>query len=137
MSAYRETKTKITDQECLVKALESKGYKPEVLTGEGRQLVGIGGKVRPEKANVILSREQVGGASNEVGFQKLADGSFKAIISEYDLGRNFSQKKLSDLTQVYAEFKIKKIAKQQGLEFTGTSTNNGTRKITYRVSNQG
>lgn len=134
MSAYRQMNTKMTDKECLIKALESKGYKPEVVD-EGRQLVDYVGKVRPERAHIILNRKQVGGASNEVGFEKMANGTYRSTISQYDLGGNFSAKKLEDLAQVYGDLKVKKICRQQGLELTSSTTSGGKKILKYRVVN--
>ena len=73
----------MTDQGCLVAALEEQGYHPEVHEGEGKNLEGYHGDQRKEKAQIIVPRRQVGGASNDLGFAKDTNGKYQAIISEF------------------------------------------------------
>jgi hypothetical protein len=121
MSAYREQKTEITDGDCLVDALKELGCKPEVHE-EAVALEGYHGDKRKDKAEIVLPRNTVGSASNDIGFKKGADGKWQAIISDYDSNK-YNKKWMEKLCQTYATHKIKKIARQQDLEFQGTSTN--------------
>jgi hypothetical protein len=49
-------------------------------------LYGIQDKLRPETAEVIVRRQFVGGAANDIGFKRQASGNFAPIISEFDDG---------------------------------------------------
>ncbi len=147
MSAYREQKTKITDKDCLMKALEEKGFHPEYHE-QGKALVGFQGDYRlPDgnrhtkdenlamKAEVILRRKEVGSASNDIGFKKAADGTYQAIISDYD-STKYNEKWLNDVKDKYAQHKIKKIAKANNLQFVSSKINpDGTTKMIYRTVN--
>jgi hypothetical protein len=146
MSAYRERKTKLTDKDCLIKALEEKGFHPEYHE-TARPLVGIGGDYRTAdgkghttdvdkamKAEIVLTRKEVGGASNEIGFKKQEDGTYQAIISAFDSHR-YNDKWMKSLTDAYGTLKVKKIAKQQGLKYIGTRDDNGTTKLIYEQVN--
>lgn len=86
MSHYTLVETEFKDKECLVKALGKVGYSEvEIHDGEGKNLYGYRGDMRPEKANVIVRREHVGRAANDLGFVwNHGKRCFTAIISEYD-----------------------------------------------------
>jgi hypothetical protein len=116
MSKYHEYQTCFNDQDSLVEALVQKGFNPEVRETP-RQLIGIGGKKRPETAEVILSQAQVGQASNEIGFKKQEDGAFTAIISQFD-GRAgaFDGAWLKDLVGLATEARAMQTAKKLGLK---------------------
>ncbi|WP_234379987.1 LLM class flavin-dependent oxidoreductase [Streptomyces sp. CMB-StM0423] len=43
---------------------------------------------RPERAAVVIRRARIGPVSNDIGFARQPDGSFEAIISEYDRRRH-------------------------------------------------
>lgn len=118
MSSYNEIETQFSDQGCLVEALKELGYQPQV-TEKPANLEGYHGDKRTQTAEIIIPRRQVGGASNDVGFKKNADGTFTAIISDYDRSSNFGVKKQAELKKVYAEKMAIKQAKANGLKFVG------------------
>lgn len=50
-------------------------------------LYGYHGDQRAEKAHVVIRRSNTGvGSSNDIGFVREADGTYRPIISEYDQG---------------------------------------------------
>ena len=118
MSEYNEIQTEYADQDCLVDALKDMGFQPQV-SEKAQNLEGYHGDKRTQTAEIIIPRRQVGGASNDVGFKKDANGKFTAIISDYDKGGNFGTKKQQQLKQLYAEKVAMKQAKKNGLKFMG------------------
>jgi len=87
MSHFVNITTSIKDQKALIRALERIGFKNKIEVYNTSQcLYGYQGDVRPQKAHVILRRKYVGSSSNDIGFEKLANGKFVAHISEYDQG---------------------------------------------------
>jgi len=66
-----------------------------------KNLHGFQGDTRPDKANVIIRREHVGSASNDIGFILREDGSYEAIISDYDSSR-YNSNWLNKLQQRYS-----------------------------------
>lgn len=118
MSAYNEIQTQFSDQGCLVEALKEMGYHPQV-NEKAQNLEGFHGDKRQQTAEIIIPRKQVGGASNDVGFKKNADGTYTAIISDYDKGSCFGKKKQDQLKALYAEKHAIKQAKANGLKFMG------------------
>jgi hypothetical protein len=93
MSHYLDFKTKITDRDALVKALCHMKTSQGLLTvdkievhDKATNLYGYQGDKRNTVANVIIRRNNVGGAANDIGFVKNADGTYSSIISEYDSG---------------------------------------------------
>jgi hypothetical protein len=116
MSAYNEIETQFSDQGCLVEALQEMGYHPQV-SEKPQHLEGYHGDARTQTAEIIIPRKQVGGASNDVGFKKNADGTFTAIVSDYDRNSNFGLKKQAELKKLYAEKMAIKQGKANGLRF--------------------
>lgn len=85
MSHYLEIETNVCDQDALVRALGRVGFEGQVEVHETAQaLYGYRGDRRKQKAHVIVRREHVGSASNDIGFERMPSGKFKSHISEYD-----------------------------------------------------
>jgi hypothetical protein len=88
MSHYVDITLEIKDEKALVLALERLGFKGHVeIYKEAQHLYGYQGDVREQTAHVILRRKYVGNCSNDIGFEKLADGRYHAHISEFDSKR--------------------------------------------------
>ncbi len=98
----------IDDKDCLVKALEEMGYTP-VVSEEAKNLYGYQNDKREQKAHVIIPRKQVGGASNDVGFENV-EGKWKMHLSEYDQNaKTFDPNKLK---QFYSKHRVLKHVKK-------------------------
>lgn len=118
MSKYAEYSTKLTDCAHLVGALQDLGYTVEV-HDTPQVLYGYHGDARTQTANVIVRRQFVGEASNDVGFLKQPDGSYAAIISDYDQACTFNPARMGELKQTYTERRQMALAKQKGYVFQG------------------
>jgi hypothetical protein len=130
MSKYSEIKTQLKDKECIIDALKEKGFKPQSHEN-AVALTGYEGDRRSDKAEIIIPRSQVGHASNDIGFKRQDDGTYKAIISQYDGGR-YNQKWLDEISQSYAEKKTSKIARNKGLTLSKKHIlPNGNIKLIY------
>ena len=93
MSEYHIVTIDLNDRNKIIKALKEMKYKPLVYA-EPRRLKGWKGKVREQKAEIIIPREQVGQVSNDIGFE-LKDGKYILHISEYDeRAKTFDHKKM-------------------------------------------
>lgn len=137
MSAYTEQQTQITDADILKECLKEKGYgiveqheKPQPLVDyQGKQTKYL--DKTGDKAEIIIRRKHVGGAANDLGFKKLADGTYSAVISQYDKGKH-NDTWMTDLKKRYAEKKIQKVAKASGLTFLSRKENpDGSFKLQY------
>lgn len=84
------------------------GYKP-VVHKEAQKLEGYQGDKRKQKAHIIIPRKQVGGSSNDVGFEKTKKG-YTLHASEYDRAWRTGDK-IKALNLTYGENKIKKYVK--------------------------
>ena len=90
MSHYAEIKLKMSgDAEAIIRALLDIGAGRWVraqieVHAERQNLVGYQGDTRTQKAHIIIRRKFVGGAANDIGFEKKVDGSWVAHISDYD-----------------------------------------------------
>lgn len=118
MSKYVELETVLSDEKYLIESLTELGYTPEVAL-QGRSLVGYMGDVRQETANVILRRNQLDSASNDIGFARDASGIFRAIISDYDRSIGFDGAWLGKVTQAYKERQTMAVARAKGYVFKG------------------
>jgi hypothetical protein len=119
MSAYGQFETVMKDGRFLADALKSMGFVIEVHK-EPQTLLDYRGHKRPEKATIIIRRQHTGiGASNDIGFVKGPDGSYQAIISEYDQGAKFTASWLGQLKQGYRECQTIAKRRAQGYIFQG------------------
>lgn len=106
MSHFSEFTTNMNDEEALVGALEAMGFRGKIEKHQIAQpLYGYQGDVRPQKAHIIIRRKYVGSASNDIGFEKQADGTYKAHISDYDKNK-YNQKWLDTLQTKYTGTRI-------------------------------
>lgn len=101
MSHYTLLQTRIHDTRLLVESLADLGFGDVEVHDLPQPLVGWRGDLRQQRAEVIIRRKHVGQASNDIGFARRPDGSFEAIISEYDRDR-YDEAWLGQLSQRYA-----------------------------------
>lgn len=124
----------------LVKALESVfGAGTVEIHEEGTGLYGFQGDLRSTKSktssdyappcHVVVRRNNVGGASNDVGFRRNEAGTYDAYISDYDRGMNFGPAKLNKVKQEYTLSVTEKKLKQQGYTTKRVKKENGVVQI--------
>ena len=138
MSEYRKNKTNYKDRECLVKALNEQGYTNEMieLHEQPQQLYDYCGHATHyldadgDKAEIIVRRKYVGGAANDLGFKKEADGTYSAIVSAYDSSKH-NTKWMDGLKRAYGEAVIHKTAKRLNLKPYASKVVNGRKQIQY------
>lgn len=128
MSAYSEVKTEFKDGELLLEALTTMGFKPRNCIGKPEHLEGYHGDQRQQVADIIIPRAQVGEASNDIGFVKGPDGTYQAIISQYDSGR-YDSKWLNTVKANVADAGIQRTAKRMGMRAVSRKVSKG--KIEY------
>lgn len=133
MSAYNTLSTVMNNQNCLVKALRRQFTEVESF-GYPADLVDYVGKVRPQKAQVIVRRKYVGGAANDIGFVKNEKGNFDAIISDYDTHRH-GQSWLDSLAETYMEERATELMTENDCELAErTVSPSGHITLKYQVS---
>ena len=117
MSHYTRIQTKIVDRDALVLALADAGYEATV-HDESVPLRGFLGEGRDQRAHVVVPKGQVGWLSNDLGFERTADGTFRAWISDYDALKHDGTW-LAQLTQRYAYHATVQTLTQQSFEVVG------------------
>jgi hypothetical protein len=115
MSHFTSIKTRIADLEALTKALTDLGFKTIEVHTEAQNLYGYQGDQRSQRAEVIIRRKFVGSASNDIGFKRQTDGTFEAIISNYDRTK-YSRSWLEQLTHRYAYHVTRAKLQEQGFD---------------------
>ena len=116
MSKYRVIQAEFKSEPALRQALEDACGEFNIryeYHAEGASLYGFQGDLRPERAELIIRRQYVGNMANDLGFARQADGSYAAIISEFD-STSRGQKKLDYITQRYAYHAFVNEAEMQG-----------------------
>jgi hypothetical protein len=133
MSKYVQTTTVFTEQEHLVGALSDMGYSALVYaTNEPPEhLYGYHGDKRPETANIIVRRQQISSAANDIGFV-LRDGVYQAIISEFDSHRH-NKTWVGKLAQCYSERRTQAVAVARGYRFVSKEIIDGKVKLQFAV----
>lgn len=124
MSAYHTVKTLYKDPECLIAALGAQGYTEVEHHEIAQNLYGYHGDKRADTANIIVRRCYVGTAANDIGYKKLADGTYEQVISDFDKGKHNAQW-LNELKKHYTEKVCLKTAKKNGLTYLGRKVVNG------------
>ena len=139
MSEYLKVKTAIKADhlDCLVAALQDiqpawKG-KVERHPGQGAPLMTyLPQDQRGQRAQVIVRRTLLGGASNDLGFAVQPDGSVEAIIGDWDRGKGYDDAWLGRVTQAYAFRVTEKQAAKAGLTATKTVQPNGSWRVVLK-----
>ncbi len=104
------------DRECLVAALMKCGkWTAEQIEVHDTpvNLYGYQGDKRAQVANIVIRRKYVQAAANDIGFVKEEDGTYTAIISEYDSGK-YNKAWNDNLSQSYSVGVICKEAEAAG-----------------------
>jgi len=131
MSKYAEIETTIRSEKYLNEALLLLGYKPEIHQ-EPQPLEGYLGDRRAELAHVIIRRQQIGGSSNDVGFRRQPDGTYRAIVSEFD--KRTHPELLGLVSQRYAEVRTIAQAKNKGYKLASREqTADGKIRLVFGV----
>jgi len=132
MSEYHEVVLEVSDRDCIVDALKDLGFEPEVHE-EAVPLVGYQGDKRAQKAHIVLPKAQVGGASNDIGFEKV-NGKYVLRISSFDIGcKRFKEKEFVKNYKkhtVLKKIKRKRMFKKKSV----TTTKDGKIVIRLKVS---
>lgn len=127
MSKYLKIAVKFQSEAALVQALEDACTEFGITYEHHDQpqtLYDWHGEARPEKAEYIIRRRNVGGAANDMGFARQADGTFGAIISQYDSG-SYGQKKLDYISYRYQYHQVTEYAYANGFTVVETETPDG------------
>jgi len=130
MSKYTKQKSTYNDRDCLVAALNEMGYADVEIHDEAVNLIGYHADVRPERANVIVRRRYIGTAANDLGFVREADGTFSAIVSNYDSHKH-GAKWMTGLKKAYTEKRLIKHAAKNGLKYLGKEVKGGKVQIKW------
>ena len=134
-SEYHAQKTEYKNAECLVEALKEQ-YAEVEQHEVAQQLYDFCGRKTHyldkdgDKANIIVRRHIVGGAANDLGFRKTADGTFEAIVSNYDSHKH-DAKWFQNLKRSYVERVDMKTAAKNGLRFLGRKVVNGRIQLQF------
>ena len=112
MSHYVECRPRFKDRQALVDALLAVGFSREQieLHDEAVPLYGYRGDRREQRAHVVIRRQHVGPAANDVGWERLPDGTHRAWVSEYDGRHRFDAAMQNRIKQEYA---YSAVARQQ------------------------
>lgn len=136
MSEYHAQKTEYKDGAALVEALHEQGYKTVEVHEVAQQLFDYHGRKTTyldpmgDKANIIVRRHIVGGAANDLGFRKTADGTYEAIVSQFDSHKH-NAKWFQGLKRNYVEKVDMKTAAKNGLKFLGRKVVNGKVQLQF------
>lgn len=130
MSKYAEKQTEFKDGTLLVEALKALGFDTVEVHDKAQRLEGYQGDLRANTANIIVRRKYVGSASNDLGFKQNADGTYTAIISDYDSSR-YNRQWLTNLKTEYAKAGVMRQAARAGLRFTRQTGENGKIQLKF------
>lgn len=96
-----------TDRQLLVAALAALGY-ARVEEGDALPLYGYAGDRRAETAELVVRREHVGRASNDLGFAR-TPGGYTPVLSEFDQRTLHGGRFLVRLRTAYSERVVEEV----------------------------
>ena len=132
MSHFTTLSTQLTDADALRAALGDVGYPEVEVHAEEQPLYGYRGDRRRDRAHVIVRRRHVGELSNDIGFRHEQDGTFTAVISEYDRVVH-DEAWLGRLTARHAYHVTEKTLAAQGFQLVNETTEqDGTVRMVLR-----
>ncbi len=131
MSHYTVMKTQFVAVVALVKALADVGFTAVEVHAQPQPLLDWHGKPRPQTAEVIIRRQYIGKASNDIGFCRQPDETFQAIISEFDR-RRYSESWLASLARRYAYHATLATLVEQGFDLVGATEDQEQIHLTLR-----
>jgi len=99
-----------TDRKLLLAALGNLGY-GEVEEGEALPLFGYQGDQRPETAQIVVRRQHLGSASNDLGFTRTPQG-YIPLVSEYDQQTLQGGRFLVKLRTAYSEHVVEEVKRR-------------------------
>jgi Protein of unknown function (DUF1257) len=132
VSHYNNFNTQITDPKALTRALckcqSRNGYtftESMIENHEkGSNLYGYQNDRRQQTAHVIIRRNHVGSSSNDMGFVKQDDGTYQAIISDFD-SSHYNKQWLGHLQMHYNIEKTKMSLEAKGIKYVETKDDKG------------
>ena len=98
------------DRGLLLAALADLGYS-QVDEGESLSLFGYQGDRRPETAEIVVRRNYLGSASNDLGFARTA-GGYVPVVSEYDQRTLHGGQLLPKLRTAYNERVVEEVRRR-------------------------
>jgi hypothetical protein len=113
MSHFTTMRTKLIAKDHLLSALGDLGFTDVETHATPSRLFGYQGDARPELAEIIIRRKHISPASNDIGFSKSTDGTFQAIISEYDRSK-YSHSWMQKVQQRYVYHATKEALSNEG-----------------------
>ena len=134
MSHYSEVQIEFKDRAALVAALGRLGFKDKVeVYQEAKSLYGYQGDRREQQAHIIIRRQHVGLAANDIGFQRQSDGTYRAWVSEFDQRQNgYGDAWLGKLKQAYGVEKARAEAKKRGYRVSEQKLDDGRVRLVMR-----
>jgi hypothetical protein len=134
MSHYSEVQIEFKDRAALVAALGRLGFQGKLeVHQEAKYLYGYQGDRREQQAHIIIRRQHVGLAANDIGFQRQSDGTYRAWVSEFDQRQNgYSEAWMGKLKQAYGVEKARAEAKKRGYRVTEQKLDDGRVRLVMR-----
>jgi hypothetical protein len=130
MSKYNKQRSVYNDRDCLIEALRVMGYDEVEVHEDAVNLIGYRGDTRLERANVIVRRRYIDTAANDLGFVKEQDGTYSAIVSDYDSHKHGAAW-MTGLKKAYTEKRLIKHAASKGLKYLGKKAVNNKIQIQW------
>ena len=119
MSHYSEIALEIKSVDCLLEALQEllNIDKSKIEIHDTPQaLYDYRSTARPQTAHIIIRKEYVGSASNDMGVKRNDDGTYTLIVDEYSMSAHgYGAKWVNKLKQKYATKITLKALNAQGL----------------------
>ena len=132
MSKYMRIETVFKDEDTLRRALVDvcQSRRIQFETGQNLSLYGYRGRERAETSDYVIRRKFVGSAANDLGFARKADGTFEAVISQFD-SRTEGMRILNEIRQRYTRLQVEKLARARGMRVEEVKDTSGVIRLKF------
>jgi hypothetical protein len=137
MSKYSTNTTQFKDKELLLSALKEMGFDTVEVSDTAKQLYDWHGNptsytdASGDKAEIIIRRQHINSASNDMGFRKTVNGTYEAIISAYDRRIGYNDSWVGKLSAAYARQGLVKKMTAMGHKYGGSIQKNGKTQLIF------
>jgi hypothetical protein len=140
MSKFAEIKTEFRNEAALIAAMmeTTPKWTREMIEvhKEPQNLHGYTGDTRAESAHIIVRRQNVQEAGNDLGFERTPEGTYRAHISNFDRGHDgqgtYGEAWLKRLRQNYAYHAVRLQQEAAGRTVSREFMPNGRQRLMVR-----
>lgn len=132
MSKFTTIEVVFKDKDSIIEALKALGYST-IDVGHDIEMFGYSGDISNERGDIVVRKSYLSSVSNDLGFQRQRDGTYRLVMSDYDVTYLRGGRWVTDFKKLYSYNVVKRFASSKGYTIASeTKMADSTVKITLR-----